>query len=292
MGRNDVAHEWPPDVLDAVQRFQQGDLIKAPPFFYYGHAEALPWKLAQRVASSSASPSLDVEQTEEVMQDEADPFDVDELVGLAEFAVITSQTCDVNEQGPAEQPCIQVAPVYRLAEGSPTNLPQYLVPLDPPDLPTGRWIADLRIEVAVEKTFLVGQSPIGGFPNEEARLAFADRLGRRRDRAALANELVDAIRGTLKRRKRNSTGFRNAIKRAHSVRLNVQQGPRLRPEVVRLYVLSPGQISSDDRERFDQWWDEARDVAAAAGIKLLENAYEDARCMDVDLYERLILVDV
>ena len=55
---------------------------------------------------------------------------------------------------------------------------------------------------------------------------------------------------------------------------------------------SPGAISDDDQERFEKWWDEAREAAAAAGIKLPENEYHDATAMDVDLYERLILIQI
>ena len=56
-----------------------------------------------------------------------------------------------------------------------------------------RLVADLRIELPLEKSLLAGRVPIRGFATEEQENTFGRLLGTRRARAALANELVDTV---------------------------------------------------------------------------------------------------
>jgi hypothetical protein len=272
---------WPSDVLQALGNFRQGHLIPAPPpFSYYGDPnDPLP-------------PLADPEETARPTADSGSrEFDFIELPPF-EYGVITSQTCDIAEEGTPEQPFVQVAPVVTLTD-SEDAAPQYLALLDPPDLPEGRYAADLRMEVPVEKTVLVGTRPIEGFPDEAGYLDFARQLGTRRERPAVATELVAAVAQTLKRRKTNSRGVKNLMRdEIHSVRLSIDEGTRMEPAIARVHVIGKRVISDASREKLDNWWQEAYKEAEAAGIKLLPNEYHDATRMDIGVVDRTIKLNL
>jgi hypothetical protein len=272
---------WPPDVLQALGHFRQGHLIAAPPpFSYYGDPENPLPPLADPAESPRAASEHDSREFDFV---ELPPF---------EFGVITTQTCDIAEEGTPAQPFVQIAPVVTLDESGATA-PQYLAPLDPPDLAEGPYAADLRIEVPLEKTVLVGKRPIEGFPGEEGYLDFARRLGTKRERPAVASELVDAVAKTLKRRKANSSGVKRLMREEiHSVRLSIDEGTRLEPAIARVHFIGKRPISEESQEKLNSWWQEAYTEAEAAGIKLLPNEYHDATRMDIDVIERTIKLNV
>jgi hypothetical protein len=276
-----TAAAWPSDVLATLGQFKQGDLFDNPVFFYWGAiADGLPWEAPASEGEEGNVPTpvsrefevLDFEPSNEV------------------YGIITTQTCDLCEEGIPAQPCFQASPVHRLSdEFADRTVPAYLVRLDPPDLPPGVWVADLRIEVPIEKTFLVGRHPLAAFPDEDGYLKFAATLGRRRDRAALGAGIIDAVAKTLRQQARNNRRFRKVLnEEIQSVRLNIDRGTRLQPVEARVHVVARGPISEQTKERFEAWWDKARIEAEAAGIHLFPNEYHDSTCMDVEQYERLI----
>ena len=272
---------WPDDVLEAVGEFRQGSLVSSPPpFSYYGDPDN---PLSALVAGGGLEKPPDSPERE---------FDFVEIDSY-EYGVITTQTCDLVEEGPPTQPWFQACPVFKRDDAT-TTLPSYLAPLDPPDLPVGNWVADLRLEVPIEKTVLVGRRPIEGFSDEAGYIDFARRLGRRKERPAVATVLVDAVAKTLKRRKANSSGFKRLLRDyIHSVRLAIDEGTRLDPTIARVHFVSKGPLPSEARERLDEWWQkEAYAEAEAGGIKLLPNAYHDSTKMDIEDYERTIPLSI
>jgi hypothetical protein len=171
--------------------------------------------------------------------------------------------------------------------------PRDLAPLDPPDLPEAAYVADLRLEVPLEKTILVGKRPIDGFPDEAGYIDFSRRLGRRKERPAVSSELVNAMAKTLKRRKSNSSGVKRLMRdEIHSVRLAIDEGTRLDPPVARVHFIGTNEITEAAREKLDAWWQEAYNEAKASGIDLLPNEYHDGTRMDIELYERTIKLNV
>jgi hypothetical protein len=207
-----------------------------------------------------------------------------------DYAVIATQTCDIAEEGVPAQPCFGACPVYSYGNGV---LPAYLVRLDPPDLPEGQWVADLRIEVPIEKSFLVGKRSIAGYPDEVGYLDFARQLGRRKERPAISSDLVDAVAKTLKRRKSNSNSFRRVMRNdVHRVRLRIDEGTRLQPVMARVHFYGKRPLSEEARDKLDAWFEEASADAEARGIHLLTNAYHDTTQMDLDLYESTIPLNV
>lgn len=186
-----------------------------------------------------------------------------------------------------------VSPVRRMSgEHATRTLPGFMYRISPPDLPVATWAADLRMEVPVEKTFLVGKTPIAGFADERGLIDFADALGRRRDRAALASSLVGAVASTLRERRRRQDGFRNMLRReVYSVRLRIEAGTREEPVSVVVHVFTRGPVSDNVRDRFAAWWDEAREACDRVGITLLPTRFHACEA-DLDVYEDAIALDL
>ena len=265
-----IKRPWPPEVAQALARFKQGDLIDRPPFFYGRHPTLELF--------DAGGPAEGDSRVHELHPDDAPPY-----------GVITSQTCDLDEQGTPTQPWFQVSPVYPLSDEAILNK-AYIVELTGP---LGRrYIADLRIELPLEKTLLVGREPIAGFATEEETDEFARLLGVRRARAALANELVNtAIRLIGRRKANNKRRAERAWGTIWRLGLQIEEGSRLCPVAVRLHVLSAGEPTEEALTWFADWEDIAREEAERVGITLHTTRHHDATSMDARLADRLITLD-
>lgn len=285
---------WPQDVADALDDLRQGDILEHPPFFYARGGDVRIWNLPlgadeiENDAEAGAGADQDdpATQVEELHPDDGPPL-----------AIITSQTCDVDEQGAPTQPWIQVSPVYRLPDDARAEsllAKQYTVELDGPELPDGRWIADLRIELPIEKSWLIGRKVRRGFRTEEKAEDFGLRLGRRRARPALANSLVDNVTGLLRAHKQSQRGrgrTRRVWQQVHRVMLEVEDGARLTPAAVRLHVITATEADAEVEEWFSEWEDLARERADAAGLELHATDFHDARSVDLHRYDRWVELD-
>jgi len=265
-----IKRPWPPEVAQALARFKQGDLIARPPFFYGRHPTLELFDAGGAADGDS--------RVHELHPDDAPPY-----------GVITTQTCDLDEQGTPTQPWFQVSPVSPLSDEAILNK-AYIVEL------TGslgaRYVADLRIELPVEKTLLVGREPIAGFATEEEAEEFARLLGVRRARAALANELVNSVIRLIGRRKANNRRRASRVWGAiWRLGLQIEEGSRLRPVAVRLHVLSEGEPTEEALTWFADWEDIARGEAERVGITLHTTRHHDATSMDARLADRLITLD-
>lgn len=146
---------WPQAVQDAAAQFEQGAIVEQPPFFYVGSAEYGIWRLTRETGDPSLSSELF----------ELDPLD------SPPFGMITTETCDlVEEDGRPRQPWISVAPVYELANLDTNTLSllannrvAYMRRLTAERFSESTWVADVRIEFPVEKSWLVGKQPIPAF---------------------------------------------------------------------------------------------------------------------------------
>lgn len=195
-----AAGEWPRDVLDALQGFGQGDIVRGTRYYFLGTVTGaglpLEFPTEEKVGDEQGEAEADTDG-------EPRKLDVVEWE-ISDLGVITSQTCDVFEQGQPLQPWVQVSPLRRLPDDFTKTPPDFLYPAQPPALGEGTWVIDLRIEAPIEKTVLVGQSPQSAFGTEDELLAFAAALGRRRDRAALSTKLVEAVGQTLREKRRKA----------------------------------------------------------------------------------------
>lgn len=288
-----ISGPWPKEVKEAVESFRQGDLIERPPFFYGHGGDVRLWDVGAPddppAEESATKESAERDNPPATLEEEPSAVEELHLDDSSPYGIITTQTCDLAEQGEPQQPWFQVSPVYRL-EGTKEEQDrlaskQFIHELNGP-LPEGRWVVDLRIEVPLEKSVLVGRVPVRGFASEEDADKFAHQLGRRRARAALANELVDEVIALLRARRGKRKGmWRTQIFR---LMLEIEGGTRLAPAAVRLHVIANEEPTPDVQEFFDAWEDEARDPAHAVGIELWPTTYHDARSISLVEYDRWI----
>jgi hypothetical protein len=276
---------WPEEVIAAVAQFKQGHLVERPPFFYAAAPRYSVWGLTKAVGDEHAATEL-----LEVDPDDGPPY-----------GLITSQTCDLNEQSlRPKQPWLKIAPVYAM-DGVLSQDQQnqvlndeigHLIALTGTNLPQGFWIVDLRIEVPVEKSWLVGREPIEAFASEHDYLRLARRLARRHDRPALANavslRVVLQLRNGLKKLKRPR---RTALlKQVQELRLAIE-GTRLEPASARLIVITHNTSSEAVREWFDEWWDSAHTLCEADNLNLLGNRYTTLAELSAADYQAAIPLD-
>jgi hypothetical protein len=278
--------EWPEDVLEALRGFGQGDIVEGVRFPYYG---AIVGGLPLTYPADTAEPVVEPSEREIgfVEYEFADP-------GKTPLAVITSQTCDVCEEGEPLQPWAQVSPLRRLPdEYAGKTLPDFLYAVSPPGLPDGVWVVDLRIEVPIEKTVLVGKTAHSAFADEDAVIAFGDALGLRRDRAALSQSLTSTVGHSLRQHRRNKSSFKKPLREeVYCVALNIDEGSRSAPVTVRLHVITHQEPSERVQRVFGVWWDEAHELCAQAGVNLQPNAYHDRRHTDLADYDHWIKLDL
>lgn len=206
-----IPRNWPEPVLAAIRLFRQGDVVVNPPFFYFRDADYPVWE-------------VEVDGHDEAPEDlvfELDPADA------PRFGLITTQTCDLVEEGAPRHPWFSVAPVYdftaKLKPGQADQLRngefQLLVLLTANWLPAGTWVADLRIEMPVEKGWLVGLERRSGFSTLTELKDLATRLATHRNRPALSADLNERLVGPLRVWLRN--GGRRHRDNVESLRLLV-----------------------------------------------------------------------
>lgn len=262
---------WPVEVMQAIDKFKQGHLVERPPFFYAASAEFGIWQFTRDVGDPSFAEDL---------------FQIDPTDGPP-YGLIVTQTCDINEQALLlKQPWIQVCPVYRgdnvLDPGQQGHVRRgrmgHLIALSPPSLRDGLWLADLRIEFPIEKSWLVARTPIEAFAHEKDYLDLADRLAQRRGRPAFANAISEQVIGPLRTRLNKLSAKRqhDILDKVRELRLQVD-GQRLLPTSARLIVIFADDADSEDREKviqwFDDWWTEVQSETTARGLPLLANRY-------------------
>ncbi len=283
---------WPSEVRRAAERFRQGHLIERPPLFYQSNSRY--WLCADSKPVEGDDPEEDV------------LIDIP-CEGCPPYGIITSQTCDINEQGAEpRRPWVEVAPVYRLDESrynpsTPGNIRGnryvYWVALTSPDLGEGLWVADLRIKIPLEKSFLVDKNPIESFAEEHGYRLFARRLANQYARPALANALVEHVVNPLKvvlgrARPQNIQSLQDVRQ------LRLAAGPSfLNPDFARLIVITSLELPSKDplRTRFDNWWTQVRPECETQGITLLDNRYttlEALSAADYEASEELVFEDL
>jgi len=279
--------EWPLAAQDAVSRFRQGDLVEAPPFFYAADGACPIWGLTAKLVQDGEDPSIPV-----LSEDQAPPY-----------GIITTQSCDLTEQPPAgrtRRPCrpwFQIAPVspaerfdaYQVKCVVEKNSYQYLVPLTPPGL-EGLWLADLRIEMPIEKGWLVGREPIRGFADLANYRAFANRLRLLKSRIASEGDVSDLmiqhLRGFLAR---DAERGQEALAAVSGV-MYEEHGPDRSPNLLTLHVFPKDDgLPTQARQLFDEWYDECVELCMENDCSLLPTEYGPS--VSPDVYLHLVPLD-
>lgn len=271
----DLPERWPDGVLAAVGRFKQGSVIEGPPFFYALAGDCPIWR---------ADAELGTDDVDVVWHDPefAPPF-----------GILTSQTCDIAEEGDPRKPWVQAAPVYECPDNDPIRNRDALVPLTGANLPSRLCVADLRIEFPLEKGLLARFRPLDGFATEEEYVEFGRRLGRQRQRAALGQEVHRIIRETMQRQAHNNRRMWHRIEdQVHRFGLRIREGSRLAPAVMELCVVSRAPLDKEAHDWFERWWERASRRARELGVDLLPVLYVEPANLDLVVYDNLIELDL
>ena len=189
VGDSGQSHDWSNGLKDHLNQFRQGHVVHDIPVFFANLGADNLWNQPRRLISESAP------------QIAAEPD------GTLHRAIVLTQGCDIVR---TNTPWVTVAPVYeatqRLNEGQRASArggqTWHLVHITAGWASDDFWVADLRLELPVEKTLLLGRAPLAGFADETGYSQFAERLGARKMRADVPNDvlayvsvpLFDAIR--------------------------------------------------------------------------------------------------
>lgn len=258
--------DWPPEVLEAAALFTCGDVVENPPYFYFadpGHAVmAMTEKYNDGISSG---PEI---------------IDAGDL--SAPFGVITSQTCDLREiDFPVpSKPFISVAPVFDATEVLPQDTQSLLrkgrqvqawlhLPALSEHRP-GMWVADFRLEMPIEKSWLVGRVPLKGFATELEARRVPRAIFEIRSRPAWSDEVVQSVQWTLdtalREVKKADRGLYGSLV-AQIAEVGARSNSMLDPEWAQVAAFSEAEVDPDVR---DWWRSTAEEIADALAEKSIQ----------------------
>ena len=264
----DNIQEWPAEVAQ-LENYRQGSLIERPPFAYHANSQLPLWGLTQRDPEPSADAML------EMRPEDRPPY-----------GMIITQSCDIYGTGSKKKPWVQVVPVYRLPDND-TRWGRarewkvsYMVPIQSLGQ---RWVADLRIEMPVEKSYLIGKAP-AGLLEDSARLE--EHLRNQRGRIALADSIHERLLTPLSEWLRNLQDSELGVEfgaRVTAAFVAVGGDVLMNPTVVQLIFLCSEPLSEQLVGSVQEWWDGLGDNQP---WELLDNRYV-AGDEDIPLSEQL-----
>lgn len=201
--------------------------------------------------------------------------------------IITSQTCDI---GKPNWPWIQVSPVFDLSGAAMERViarkgPEYLWHL--PGVPDGVWVADLRIEVPIEKSLLVGCVSRTGHVDEGEANAFGERLAYLKSRAALADGFVEAVQSPLRKA---LLGMQKSplFETLDQCDVYLRTDSRLRPTWAQIVVVHEAGDDAAVAEWWDVQWERLSKNAEAVGINLMRTQLRSPAAVNLAEYRTLI----
>lgn len=253
---------WPEAVLEAARQWRQGYVVEEPPFFYYRSESNPVWEM-----------ELDADGVTNEAAEDANLVELDPQE-RSRFGLITTQTCDLFEEGRPTQPWFAVAPVYDIASRlKPGQLDQlargyvgHLVLLTAGWLPSGRWVADLRIEMPLEKGWLVGREPRPGLAEIRQYERLAARLAARRGRPALSTRLTMSLSRPL--REWLSEGGKPSRDSIESLRLRVVGDPVISTQAELLVITTDERMTPEHEAKWRAWEAELLQSADQDGVLL------------------------
>ncbi|WP_292975551.1 hypothetical protein [Mycobacterium sp.] len=170
---------WPPGFYEHLDAYRQGHVIDEVPTFFLA-SDTYLWSGRRQTL---------VAETPSIVGEEGYPL---------RRAMILTQSCDLMK---GNNPWITVAPVYDAFDRLPigqhgqvkgAQIGHYIHVTA--DWAADRlWVADLRLEIPVEKTLLMTRHPAEAFPDEAGYAQLALRLGARRQRLAAPQSCIDLV---------------------------------------------------------------------------------------------------
>lgn len=272
--------DWPRGLLDKLRQWEQGDIVQKPPLFYFAIPSIPIWAPTDQFAEDSTGP---------------------EVVWIADpeweppLGIVTTQTCDIGEEDSKrpKRPWVQISPVYQVTSRSLQDIAQGFVPkylYHVPDLPyEGLWVADLRIEVPVEKTWLAAQIPIQGFANESAKRGLGQRLAWQRSRPAFSTDywatqrnLEDAIEQLKKEEPATHKALIGVLEE-----IAVRVDSHIRPTYAQFVFICSAPIPQACRDWFLSWFEAVSASRSASGISLHVPAFKEIQTLTVGEYRSM-----
>jgi hypothetical protein len=279
---------WPAGIWERLDRFVQGHAVAAPAFSFYGSADA---PLNSVSAAFAAQDEFTGEMVMEVPEHLAPPW-----------AIITSATCDIAEPGAKpRKPFVQVAPVVNLEHmdrGQQGHVRRnrvghfvYLPALTARQ--GGLWVADLRYDQPVEKSWLARQEPVDVFENEAQRDQFGKALAWARDRPAMGQAFIDLVQKPV------HEAFEELFDENRELHARIDEevsewavevDSRLNPQRLVIFVIGKEEIGQDCRE----WWqvtvDGLRKQADDAGLTIAGPVFFDLSTQPAAEYLQLTVL--
>jgi hypothetical protein len=252
-----ACHPWGDGYAVQFNRFRQGHIVENIPILFIGSPARRLWMSETEVVRDS------IEAEIHALMEKGAPL---------RHGMVTTQGCDIGKKNHA---WISVAPTYDAVERLPaskisqvaSNSINYLLPLAPPWREEGqRWVADLRIEISVEKTVLLDRTPLAAYANNDDYLKVAERLAFLRRRSDIADKCIDAIsQPFFDWIKGQGTETQTAMFDALD-HVRIWQDDPGSPTKAKLYViLKAGQT---DHARWDAVIDHVYETATSAGLSL------------------------
>lgn len=275
--------KWPAGVLDNLKRWEQGNLVRYPPFFYFADPNVPIWSATMDYSADSEGP--------EIILPEGD--------NLPLYGIITTQTCDIAEEDSDRpiRPWIQMSPVYSTKSWKKSKLedgkgPRYLFLIPDIDEP-GVWVADFRIEIPIEKGWLANQEPIQGFRDDEEKHKLGERLAWLRSRPAWSPPLVEAIR-SLNRKlqslyQQDESYLGDELERSLEEVAVLVDDYSEQHEVQFVFITSDN-LSDDCKELLGQWWDSAREEANRSNLTLHASDFVKSENLSLADYRKMTRV--
>jgi hypothetical protein len=261
-GMPNAAEDWPDGVLESLRAWEQGDVVANPPYFYFADPGRPVLAATAAYANTSDGPEVILPP-----DDECPPF-----------GMVTSQTCDIAEEesGHPLRPWVQLAPVLSLTDKGWRRKvrkgegPRFLLWL-PGLAGEETWVADLRIEMPVEKGWLASQERIVGFGDETQKREVGKRIAWLRGRPAFSGDFNETIYRPL-------FDFLDTAPEgeedAHATLLEgleevgLAADSFLNPATVQLVFLSSSALNTQCLDLLQKWRDTAVEAAGESGILL------------------------
>ena len=166
----------------------------------------------------------------------------------------------------------------------------YLLPASPDPsfvAPESRgWFVDLRLMVPMSKGLLLARTPVHGFVgsassaisgaatavSSEELVRFAESVAFKFRRPALNSVLSDELPKLIDAYIAKFSGSQ-AFRSTRQVRLHIEQGTRLEPTTVRIYVLCVVRLNENEENVWRGWEKKGKEMLQKAGIALLPTVF-------------------
>lgn len=247
---------WRHGTYESLDRWRQGHILDGVPLVALASARVSRlWAEGQGIAASVAGVPI-----------------LTSDLPTTHRAMVVSQGCELVKR---TFPFATLAPVYEASQilassqqdSARAGLTWHFVPLKPAWAVDGEfWVADLRLEIAVDKSILLESTPLEALPDEVSYAKLSERLAAIRSRPAVPQPTLDhVIRPLCEHLAQRVSEGASPLRGVREVRA-LSDHP-INPSAVTLFVIT----EDNDEVDADEWAQAQAAVhaaAAEAGITL------------------------